>query len=200
MSESVQFNADLSLYGAMVFAQQVTEFPIEPSIGTFVLKDQCLYGYIRIGGLETWYPFASKTNSYIHTQALPALSWTVNHGLGSQDIWHQVKDAQGRIITVGATHVNDNTFTLHFTTAITGTCVVVAPTTIDVPQIKATNISIGAGGEVVIDASGVTVNGERVLTDAVIADDIATAINTHLDDDDPHPQYAQHDALIYAAL
>lgn len=176
MSNEIKVLGDVSLHGTMVFAQQVTDFPANPQVGTLVLKDQALYAYIRIGGLETWYPFASKTNSYIHSQALPAITWTVNHSLGTADVWYQVKDATGQIVSVGKTIVNENTFTLNFTSAITGTCVVVAPTTIDVPQVKAASILVGGGGEVVINSGGVFVNGQEVLTDANIAAEIAAAV------------------------
>ncbi len=176
MSTAIRIMGDVSLQGTLAFAQQVVDFPENPVVGTFVMKDQALYGYLRIGGLETWYPFASKTNSYIHTQGLPATVWTVNHSLGTEDVWFQVKDANGQIVSVGKTIVDANTFTLNFTSAITGTCVAVAPTTIDVPQVRASSIMVGGGDEVVINSGGVFINGELVLTNASIAADIAAAV------------------------
>ena len=161
----------------MVLSKNELEFPENPSIGTILIKDQILYSYIKIGGLETWYPFASKTNSYIHVQGLPSSTWVVNHNLETEDIWFQVKNSAGEIVYVGNTIVNPNQFTLNFTTAITGTVVVVAPDTIDVPAVKASLITVGNSSEVIIDSSGVRINGSYALTAASIEVQIAAAVN-----------------------
>ncbi|CAB4122433.1 hypothetical protein UFOVP35_17 [uncultured Caudovirales phage] len=166
---------NLALFGALVMETNEAGFPADPQIGTFIIKDQCLYGYLKIGGLETWYPFASKTNSYIHNQGAESLSWVVNHGLGTSNIWFQVKNQDGQIVSVGKTDIDSNSFRLNFTSATLGTVVVVAPDTIDVPQVKATAIDV-ANGVVHIDDMGIKVNGQSVLTSANIASDIATAI------------------------
>lgn len=150
-------------------ADNLAEFPENPRIGTFVIKDQCLYGYIKIGGMETWYPFASKTNSYVHVQGLAATVWTINHNLGTSDVWIQTKDSNGNIVQAYTDVVNANTVTVNFTTAITGTAVVVAPDSIDVPQIKATSLEV-SNGDVIIDSSGIRIQGSYVLTDANISE------------------------------
>jgi hypothetical protein len=46
-----------------------------------ILKDGVLYGYQMLGGLATWYPLTNQSQSYIHTQGLAALEWTVHHEL-----------------------------------------------------------------------------------------------------------------------
>ena len=167
--------ADLALFGALVMESNQAGFPENPKIGTFIIKDQCLFGYLKIGDLETWYPFASKTNSYIHTQGLASTTWVVNHMLGTNNVWYQVRDNQGQIVSVGKTDIDENKFSLNFTEAIIGTVVVVAPDSINVPVIKASSITI-AEGAVELNSSGVYVNGSRVLTNANIADDIAAAV------------------------
>ena len=167
--------ADLALFGALVMESNEAGFPENPRIGTFIIKDQCLFGYLKIGDLETWYPFASKTNSYIHTQGLASTTWVVNHMLGTSNVWYQVRDPQGQILGVGKTDIDEDKFSLNFTEATLGTVVVVAPDSINVPTIKATSITI-AEGAVEINSGGVFVEGERVLTSANIADDIATAV------------------------
>lgn len=159
--------SNLALYGSLVMAKDDSSFPVNPAIGTIIIKDQCIYAYIRIGGLETWYPFASKTNSYIHTQGLESDSWIVNHQLGTTDIWYQIKDATGNIVIAGKTDIDENSFELNFTSALVGTCIVVAPATIDVPTVKATSIDVG-NGYVIIDNSGVLINGSYALTSAGI--------------------------------
>lgn len=167
---------DLVLSKGLVMAVNLSEFPENPQIGTFVIKDQCLYGYIKIGGMETWYPFASKTNSYVHTQGLAATNWTITHNLGTSDVWIQIKDSNGAIVQALTEVIDANTVKVHFTVAITGTAVVVAPDSIDVPQIKATSLEV-SNGDVVIDSSGIRINGSYVLTDANITQIAEQAAN-----------------------
>jgi len=165
---------DLSLVGALVFSTDNADFPANPAIGTFVVKNTNLYGYVKIGDLETWYPFSHKTNSYIHTQGANSLTWTVNHNLGTTDVWVQVLDYNGNIIIAKKHDIDSNSFRLNFTEAIRGTVVVVAPDSINVPAVKASSISVGAG--VTIDTSGVYINGNAVLTNASITAQINDAI------------------------
>ena len=166
---------DVALHGALVMSKNESGFPENPQVGTIIVKDYCLYAYIRIGGMETWYPFANKTNSYVHVQGEAALTWTVVHNLGTADVWIQVKDEFGNIVQVGKTTINENSFTLNFTQATKGTVVVVAPDTIDVPGVKATSINV-ANDSVIIDNSGVRVNGSYVLTSANIETQINNAV------------------------
>lgn len=167
---------DLVLSKGLVMADNLSEFPENPRIGTFVIKDQCLYGYIKIGGMETWYPFASKTNSYVHMQGLAATTWTIAHNLGTSDVWIQIKDSNGAIVQALTEVIDANTVKAYFTVAITGTAVVVAPDSIEVPQIKATSLEV-SNGNVVIDSSGIRVNGSYVLTDANITQIAEQAAN-----------------------
>ena len=167
---------DLALQGALVLEQDNNAFPVNPAIGTMVVKDQCLYAYIKIGGLETWYPFANRTNSYIHIQSDASTTWTVNHGLGTTNIWYQVKDPAGNIMYVGKTDINVNSFQLNFTSIAVGSVLVVAPDSIDVPIVKASVIEIGGNSEIVIDNSGVLINGSYALTSANIESQINGAV------------------------
>lgn len=166
---------DVALHGALVMSKNESGFPENPQVGTIIVKDYCLYAYIRIGGMETWYPFANKTNSYVHVQGEAALTWTVVHNLGTADVWIQVKDEFGNIVQVGKTTIDENSFTLNFTQATKGTVVVVAPDTIDVPGVKATSINV-ANDSVIIDNLGVRVNGSYVLTSANIETQINNAV------------------------
>lgn len=183
---ALQINSDLNVPGLLVLSGSNAEFPQNPSIGTIIIKDQVIYSYIKIGGLETWYPFASKTNSYIHTQGIPATTWTIQHNLQSSNIWYQVRDTEKNIVYVGSTTIDNNQFTLNFTAAIAGTVVVVAPDSIDVPEIRATSITVGNSGEVIVDTSGIRVNGEYVLTSDVINFQISSAISAHANEQGAH--------------
>lgn len=174
-----RFLNDLELYGAFSMCQLVEEFPANPKVGMFVLKrdgaSAGMYGYLRLGGFETWYPFASRTSFYIHTQAVAAINWVVNHGLGTSDVFAQVKDDFGNIINVGKLDIDENSFELRFTTPVTGTVMVVAPTRLNVPSVQASKISVGS--DVLIDNTGVRIRGQYVLTEANIAKQIDDAIN-----------------------
>ena len=167
---------DLSLVGAIVFENDNADWPSNPAIGTMILKDQVLYAYIAVGGMETWYPFSTPTNSYVHTQGLASTTWVVNHGLGTTNVWFQVKDANGNVVIAGKEDINSNSFRLSFTSAITGTVMVVAPDTIDVPAVRATMIDVGT---VQIRSDNISINGNNVLTAASFAD---VAISGDYDD------------------
>ena len=166
---------DLALHGALVMSKDESGFPANPTIGTIIIKDQAIYAYIKLGGLTTWYPFASKTNSYTHTQGGAASMWLVQHNLGTTNVWYQVQQSNGNIVSAGKTDIDINSFYLYFTEAITGTVVVVAPDSVNVPQVSATKIDV-AGGSVVIDNSGVKVNGSYVLTNGNIQSQIDSSI------------------------
>jgi len=165
---------DLALYGALVMEVNESGFPANPKIGTIMIKDKCLFAYIKVGDLETWYPFASKTNSYIHSQGLDSSTWVVTHNLNSTNLWIQVKDQTGNILSVGKEDIDVNSFRLTFTSAVRGTVMVVAPDTVDVPLLKASLIQVGQAVE--INTSGVYINGSAALTAANIQGQIDTSI------------------------
>jgi len=164
---------DLSLVGALVFGTDNADFPANPAIGTMVLKDQVLYAYITVGDLETWYPFSTPTNSYVHSQGLASSTWVVTHNLGTSNVFFQIKDAEGKLVIANKEDINSNSFRLHFTTPITGTVMVVAPDTIDVPAVRATMIDVG---DVHIGNNDITINGNSVLTNASITAQINDAV------------------------
>ena len=159
--------SNVRIVGALQFDKDFSEFPSNPKVGTLVIKNKCLYGYIKIGELETWYPFAARTNHYIHAQGAASVTWTVNHGLNSEDIWYQVKDASGMIVSPSGFQVIDgNTLQFTFTEAITGTVLVVSTSSMDVPSLRTSLLEIGS--DVRIDTGGMTISGERVLTRATM--------------------------------
>jgi len=165
---------DLALYGALVMEVNESGFPANPKIGTIIIKDKCLFAYIKVGDLETWYPFASKTNSYIHSQGLDSVTWVVTHNLNTTNLWIQVKDQNGNILSVGKQDIDANSFRLTFTSAVRGTVMVVAPDTVDVPLLKASLIQVGQAVE--INTSGVYINGSAALTAANIQPQIDASI------------------------
>jgi len=167
MSETIFVQADLDVQGNFSFGQ-FTDFPPNPRIGSAVIVDRVLYVYMEMGGAQSWYPLSHHTNSYIHTQGLPSATWTVNHNLGTANLWIQVKDSTGNLLIVSKQDVDTNSFTLHFTVPTTGTCVVAAPDAVNVPTVKATSFEIG-NGDVILDSSGVRVSGNYLVTTPALA-------------------------------
>jgi len=171
---AIQFLQDLKLHGGLQFTQINDVFPTDPVLGTIVLKGTALYAYIALGGMETWYPFANRTSSYVHVQALPNTIWTIEHNLNSSDVWIQVKNQNGDIVYATTTVIDENTAQITFTSALAGTAVVVAPDSIDVPEVKATLIRVGDNVE--INTQGVMINGSYALTSTNIQTQIDNAV------------------------
>lgn len=172
---AIQILNDVALHGGIEFLDSKSEFPENPRIGTMILKGTAIYAYISIGGMETWYPFANKTNSYVHTQGLPSSTWFINHNLHTTDVWTQIKDSSGKIVMATVTTIDTDNIRIDFTTALTGTAFIVAPDSIEVPEIKATLITVGPNVE--INTNGVLINGSYALTSASIEQQIDSAID-----------------------
>ena len=170
---AIQILQDVALYGGIQFLDSLADFPANPSIGTMVLKGDAIYAYIKLGGMETWYPFANRTNSYVHTQGAANTTWSINHNLGTTDVWVQIKDNDGKIVNATVTVVDADNITITFTSAIIGTAVVVAPDSINVPEVKASLITVG---NVVINSDAVLINGSPALTSANITAQIDNAV------------------------
>ena len=166
MTASISILSNLAVSGALVLNSSVSAFPASPKVGTLVIKDNDLYAYLSIsGGMETWYPLVrNATASYVHMQAVPALVWTVNHNLGTTNVWYQLQDSTGAIVSPASfVSTGLNSFQVTFSEACIGSVVVVGTTILDVPGVKATILDIG-NGAVHIDSGGITINGQTVLT------------------------------------
>ena len=175
---TVRVAANMSLRGSLVFGINGSGFPANPQLGTLYFKDGIIYGYQLIGGIETWYPLTNRTKSYAHTQGLAAIDWTVAHNLGSLDTWFQVQDNSGNPIICARTVVDENSFVLHFTEAVEGRALVVAPDSISVPAVQtslltATSVNIG-GGSVLFSVGAGSINGSPILTEAALGGTFAT--------------------------
>jgi hypothetical protein len=154
----------MRLAGALVLDKNEADFPPNPSLGTLVIKDYCMYAYLLIGGMQTWFPFGYKnTNTYVHSQGGESLAWTVTHNLGSTKVWWQVQSPDGQIINPASVDIiSANQIRLNFTEAVIGTVLIVAPNAMDVPSIRASLIEVGQN--VQITTGGMTINGQPVLT------------------------------------
>lgn len=179
MTASISILSNLKVTGAVVLDRDSSEFPANPKIGTLVIKNQNLYAYIVLAsGLASWYPLVRETStSYVHTQGVESSVWTVNHSLNTNDLWYQIKDNDGQIISPASFEVvTVNTFRVTFSEAITGTIVVVGTNALELNTIKAETIDVGAN--VRIDTSGLKIDGVPVITGTTmtIGDGVDTKI------------------------
>ncbi len=168
MTNPVRSYADFDLRGSLIFGKNHTSFPAEPRHGEAVLKDGALWVYATISGVSTWYPLTNKKNSYVHTQAVEAFQWTINHGLGTDDVVYAAYDMAGNIMVANRTPVNGDTFRLNFTSAVAGRVVVFADSerfasNIDVGTLTAASLNVAAG-TVTADNTGLKVSGFSVAT------------------------------------
>lgn len=154
---------NLEIVGSLVISDSKTDFPSDAAIGTLVVKNECLYAYLNIGNLKTWYPLGVKTQSHVHMQAIPTLLWTINHELKTRDIWYQVKSSDGNIIhPAKANVIDENTLEISFSYAVGGTVVVVGSSMLDVPSIVTTGIKVGE--KVDIGGDYIKIDNSEVLT------------------------------------
>lgn len=168
MTISTQILSDVNVDGSIILIHDYPDFPLNPKVGQFCLVNKQAYFYLVFQGVETWYPFAAKPNYYLHTQALPALTWTVNHNLGTNNLFVQIRNSAGNLVTASMVPSTVNSFQVQFTSALSGTLMVLSPADIDVPVVQASYMSI-ANGAVVLDSSGVKINGTYALTEAAVA-------------------------------
>lgn len=176
MVASISVLSNLKVLGALILDGQAVEFPVSPVLGTLAIKNESLYAYIKVAGIPVWYPIVKAPSSYVHTQGLPSLTWTVNHNLNTTNLWYQIQDADGQAVSPASfVAVDDKSFIVTFSEAITGTVVVVGTSAIDVPSMKASLIELGS--VVKLDTTGIYVNGQAVVT----ADTVATVVAQQVD-------------------
>lgn len=105
------------------------DFPSNPEIGLVALVGGVLYIYSKIGsGISTWYPLTNYAENYVHQQISANTKWTVIHNLGSQNIAYFVYDDSGSYVISEIEFIDDNSFYLNFSEAISGRVVVFAST------------------------------------------------------------------------
>ena len=146
---------------ATVILNGVTAFPLTPKEGEFCFrKDQgILYMYSTIDLLATWYPLTNRTDYYVHTQAIAAASWDIEHGMHSQDLIYFVYDANNTLQFAEITFVDMNNVTITFTEDVAGKCVIFAA---------------GAGFGGVSGATGSKLDGSVDITGTLKPDVTAT--------------------------
>jgi hypothetical protein len=102
----------------------VTDFPTNPEMGTFAFKDNILYIFAIINEINTWIPLTNIKGSYVHTQAIAGISWTVTHNLNTTSPMYMIYDENGNYILSDVSNIQANSFQINFTAASKGKCIV----------------------------------------------------------------------------
>lgn len=125
MAQTLSILSNLRIAGAMVLDDDTGAFPTSPVAGMMVIKSQVLYAYMLVEGTLQWYPLVRKVSTYTHLQQSAALEWVVVHDLNTADVMYQVQDDAGNPVQpAGFVYVDNNSFKLEFSEAITGKVVV----------------------------------------------------------------------------
>lgn len=66
-----------------------------------------LFVCVQVTPSPVWYPLASPSAMYVHTQAIGDNVWDINHSLGSSDVFVQVYDLGGYQIIPGEIRIVD---------------------------------------------------------------------------------------------
>ena len=170
----MQVYTPINLGGNMSFGSELQDFPSSPRYGQMELINGVLWVYSTVSGVSTWFPLNNKKNSIVFTQGVASTTWTIAHGLGTSDVIFMAYGADGSLLFANREVIDVNTIQLDFTEAVTGRVVLFADAEQIVPALQtelvnATAATI-AGGVVVANASGLTVNGLSVSSRSTPSD------------------------------
>ena len=168
MASNVRSLAPIDLRGSLIFGKNLSAFPLNPLNGQMELVNGALWVYTAIDGISTWYPLTNKKNSYVHTQGVDTFQWTVYHNLNTPDVLFGVYGTDGSLQYPSYTPLDNNSFRLNFTSAVSGRCVVFADSERFAPNLS-TNALLAASidisnGTVTAGPGGLAVNGNNVAT------------------------------------
>ena len=101
-------------------------FPTTPIVGRVVFKGAKLYMCVAINNtIPVWLPLTNKIDTYVHTEAVAATTWTVTHNLNTTIPLLQIYNAAGEmLIPDSVTPTSNNIMEVTFNTAVDGTAVV----------------------------------------------------------------------------
>ena len=118
-------NLQQNLMQRMV-VQSEDNFPVTPIVGRVVFKGAKLYMCVAINNtIPVWLPLTNKIDTYVHTEAVAATTWTVTHNLNTTIPLLQVYNAAGEmLIPDSVTPTSNNVMEVTFSAAVDGTAVV----------------------------------------------------------------------------
>jgi hypothetical protein len=148
MANQVNVYGELALSAPLSYTYSLTDFPVNPSPRTLIVKDGMPYMYTELtpgSGFYSWMPIGVKHANYIHTQGTPSTIWTVSHGLNTRDFIYFIYDQDHKQIFANVNIIDENTVTVILSSATTGTAIFF---TADAHSAPIVNTSGGGSGSV----------------------------------------------------
>lgn len=114
-SKVTKVHGAVNVRGSLFLGNNLTDFPANPTAGQIEMINHGLYAFINVGGVLAWYPLVKAPDTFSMDQTVALATWTVNHNLNTQQIWYQIKSADGQLMfPAGVTFVDDNTVQFDF--------------------------------------------------------------------------------------
>ena len=93
-----------------------------------VFSGNILQIYATMDGIPAWVPLTNPRQSYVHQQAVAKADWLVEHGLSSDHLMYDAYDANGDIMLVSKSDIDNNIFKLSFAEPTSGYVIVFSDT------------------------------------------------------------------------
>jgi len=156
--------------------QSESNFPETPLVGRVVFKDQKLYMCVAINNtIPVWLPLTNKIDTFVHTEAVAATTWTVTHNLNTTIPLLQVYNAAGEmLIPDSVTPLSNNEMTVTFNTAMAGTAIVLFGELMPASGVGLLEPGIPAW---IVDVSNITYNSEFFYIGGQDANSTGVAFN-----------------------
>jgi len=156
--------------------QSESNFPETPLVGRVVFKDQKFYMCVAINNtIPVWLPLTNKIDTFVHTEAVAATTWTVTHNLNTTIPLLQVYNAAGEmLIPDSVTPLSNNEMTVTFNTAMAGTAIVLFGELMPASGVGLLEPGIPAW---IVDVSNITYNSEFFYIGGQDANSTGVAFN-----------------------
>ena len=167
----MQVLSNLNFKNSTITLDQLNDFPINPKLGTIILKDDGLYLFFN----ERWINLlknsseSGSSSSFVFNQETESDQWHITHNLNTQDLFAVVYDSDKILnLSAGIEFINDNEINLNFVDPIKGKAIIFAASSItDNSNVNIDNITI-----IKNDNNTLSVNLEGLVdNETIIIDD-----------------------------
>jgi hypothetical protein len=86
---------------------EISEFPNNPSPGGIVFIGGVLYIYADLNGFATWFPVNRPQSSFVHSQGVASLVWTITHGMATNQLSVTLYDNNHEMLDASVQHLQD---------------------------------------------------------------------------------------------
>jgi hypothetical protein len=119
--------ADFTCRGKLILKNDNDTFPTSPTVGQFALVGGVLYIWTEVEGVQAWRPLTRENQHYKHVQTAVTSTWSIVHGLNSQDLIVVVYDEEGDInFPSTITFSNNDSIILNFSEPTSGKALIFA--------------------------------------------------------------------------